>query len=216
MSLKRILSFSGPIGVSVKICVQPKRREEFLRVILADAAQTLKMEPDSLQFTVGEDIEIPNQFYFHEQYKSMQDFEYHKTTSHFMEWKDFCGTDPFITNPVVHIFQCNHEPVDVPQRHPAFCLNVELCIKPNVRDEFLNAMVDNQVGARTTESKCMQFDFGESVDNPNSFYLHEQYTDKEGFEAHTKSPHFLAWQEFIATKEPFTIPHVKSVYQTVE
>ena len=46
---------------------------------------------------------------------------------------------------------------------------------------------------------------GESEGEPNTFYFHEEYKDKEGFLAHTKTPHFAAWEKF-ASSDPFTKP----------
>ena len=70
---------------------------------------------------------------------------------------------------------------------------------------------------------------GESTTERNTFYFHEQYKGKAGFEAHTQAPHFKVslkwtrhsdcsekerrlkvvrvqvWEEFAAT-EPFTKP----------
>lgn len=89
------LAFSGPIALNVRVAVKPERRDEFLKVIQKDAQQTVAAEPEALQFTLGEDTETPNVFYFHEQYKNMEALEYHKKTPHFIEWNDFCATDPF-------------------------------------------------------------------------------------------------------------------------
>ena len=44
-----------------------------------------------------------------------------------------------------------------------------------------------------------------------TFHFFEQYRGVEGFEAHTKSPHFADWEQFAAT-ELFTEPPVVSFY----
>ena len=143
------------IALNVKVSVKPERRQDFLAVIQKDAEQTLLTEPGALQFTVGEDVEKENVFYFHEQYKTMEDVAFHKSTSHFLEWTEFQKTDPFSEPLVVDIFQCNDRgnkigdesteetattaPI-VPTKQPVFCLNVQLCIQPQVRDEFLQVI----------------------------------------------------------------------------
>lgn len=210
------LMFTGPVALNVKISVKPERRAEFLHVITNDAQQTVAVEPGALQFALGEDAEDEHIFYFHEQYQTTDDFEFHKTTPHFKEWNDFCATDPFVTPPVVKLFQCTHEAVKVPPR-PAFCLNVELCIQPERREEFLTVILNNQKGSRGDEPLCLQYDFGESLEKPNHFYFHEQYTGaqdgKEGFEAHQAAPHFAAWEDFAATN-PFTKDPVVAFFRT--
>jgi len=201
------LMFTGPVAINVKVSLKPDRRNEFLEVITRDAEQTVSIEPGALQFAFGEDIETENVFYFHEQYKTASDIDVHKGTPHYQEWNDFCATDPFVRPPVVELFQCNHEGIKVPMR-PAFCLNVELCIKPEVRDKFLEVILNNQKGSTDDEPLCLQYDWGESLDTPNHFYFHEQYTGaengREGFHSHQSAPHFKAWEKFVTETSPFT------------
>jgi quinol monooxygenase YgiN len=209
------MSFSV-VALNVKLAVKPDRRVEFLDTILMDAAETIKEEPGALQFVVGEDTSTNNIFYLHEQYKSMDDFEYHQATPHFSKWKAFCATGPFTEDPIVDVYQCQHDPVKVPVR-AAFSLNVELCIKPEVMEEFLKVINNNQSGSRA-EPLCLQYDYGESTTTPNSYYFHEEYTGddegKKGFDAHAIAPHFVKWEEFAAT-DPFTKPPVVSFFKNI-
>lgn len=209
---------SPVIALNVKASVKPDRREEFLKYIKADADGTMAMEPGALQFVLGEDTETPNVFYFHEQYKSKSDLEYHQTTKHFKDFLKFAETDPFTEDLVITEYECQHDPVKNTNK-PAYCLNVELCIQPEVREEFLKVIDNNQKGSRQQEPLCLQYDYGESVDTPNSFYFHEEYegadAGKEGFDAHAKAPHFAKWEEFAATN-PFTKPPVVSFYRSIE
>lgn len=216
MALSTAAASSGLFAINVRVAVKPERRAEFLRVIQADAAQTVGTEPGALQFALGADATDPSAFHFHEQYKSQADLDYHFSTPHFKEWNDFCETKPFISDPIVNIYQCHHEPVKVPPR-PAFCLNVELCIKEQMREEFLAVIDNNQRGSRA-EPLCLQYDYGESTTEPNSFYFHEQYTGKmdgkEGFDAHSAAPHFAKWEAF-AGKNPFTKDPVVSFFKNI-
>jgi len=86
-----------------------------------------------------------------------------------------------------------------------YCLNVKLAVKPERRDEFLECIKNNQRGTLGTEPLAVVYTYGEEVDNPNTFYFHEKYKGKEGFEAHAAAPHFAAWEKFAAT-DPFTSP----------
>jgi quinol monooxygenase YgiN len=98
-------------------------------------------------------------------------------------------------------------------------LNVNLYPKANVRNDFLRAIADNKKGTDTTEPLALQYFYGEATNAPGGpelpvdawggtkpFYLHEQYSGdnhgKEGFDAHASSPHFAAWEDFVAT-DPF-------------
>ena len=210
-----IMAFSGPIGLNVKVNIKPERRQDFLTIIQKDAEQTLATEPGALQFTIGEDVVTPNVFHFHEQYKTMADFEFHQATPHFKEWIDFQATNPFVEDVVASIYQCNHDPTVIPVR-TAYCLNVQLCINPAVREEFMEVILNNQDGSRNKEPLCLQYDFGEDVDNPNVFHFHEQYAEDEaGFNAHAVAPHFVKWEEFVAKDDVFTELPVVSFLRTL-
>ena len=67
----------------------------------------------------------------------------------------------------------------------AYCLNVNLYIKQERRDEFLKVIKQNAQGSRTNEPKCRLYIYGESTTSPNTFHFQEIYDDKDGFIQHT-------------------------------
>ena len=85
----------------------------------------------------------------------------------------------------------------------AYCLNVNLYIKPERRTEFLEVIKQNAKGSRTLEPKCKLYVWGESTTTANLFHFQEIYDDIDGFKAHTSSPHFAKWSSFASTN-PFT------------
>jgi len=219
-------STSKPFALNVKFSIKPERRSEFLATIKDDQAQTMETEPAALQFVLGEDTSEENTFYLHEQYLGEDGFKAHCETPHFAKWKAFTETGPFATEPVIDFFQGTHEPQKrervvisgSSKDNIVYCLNVELCIKPETRDEFLKVIENNAKGSNNDEPLCKQYDYGESTSAPNTFYFHEQYEGsdggKEGFDAHAASPHFQIWETFADT-EPFTKPPVVSFYRTL-
>jgi len=88
---------------------------------------------------------------------------------------------------------------------PLFCLNVCLRIKPQRRDEFLECIRANQEGTLATEPLAVTYVFGEDETVPDTWRFFEQYVGREGFEAHTQTPHFAAWEAFVGT-DPFSAP----------
>ena len=93
-----------------------------------------------------------------------------------------------------------------------YCLNVKLCIKPEVRTQFLRCIEANQRGTLGTEPAAVTYLFGEDESTPNTFHFFEQYRGVEGFNAHTKTSHFADWEAFAGTG-PFTEPPVVSFYE---
>ena len=209
-------TMKGTFALSARLALKPERRDEFLKVIQYDGQQTVATEPGALQFVLGEDTSAQNVFYLHEQYHTAEDLEVHEGMPHFAGWKEFVSSDPFTEAPVVEKFTCTHEPVQIPIRH-AFCLNVELCVKPESRDDFLRVIENNYKGSNQ-EQLCLQYNYGESVETPNTFHFHEEYTGeeegKEGFDAHAKAPHFKVWEEFADT-DPFTKPPVVQFFKSI-
>ena len=90
---------------------------------------------------------------------------------------------------------------------PIVALNVILRIKPQVRDEFLDVILNNQRGTlnKDLEPLALEYTFGEDKEEPNTFHFHEKYIGEEGIAAHNTAPHFLLWEEFASTN-PFTAP----------
>ena len=86
---------------------------------------------------------------------------------------------------------------------PVFCVNVNLYVKPDRREEFEKVITANALGTTTTEPLAISYIWGESVTEANTFHFHEQYHGREGFEAHQASPHFATWVDFVNT-DPFT------------
>lgn len=219
LSLK--MSSTKPFALNAKFSIQPERRSEFLAAIQNDQTQTMGTEPAALQFVLGEDVTEENTFYLHEQYLGEEGFQAHCETPHFAQWKAFTETDPFVAgqSPVIDFFQGTHEPQKRTNNGGIYyCLNVELCIDPDRRDEFFKVIENNAKGSNNDEPLCKQYDWGESTSTPNTFYFHEQYEGndggKEGFDAHAAAPHFQIWETFAGTN-PFTKPPVVSFYRTL-
>lgn len=90
---------------------------------------------------------------------------------------------------------------------PIVALNVILRIKPEVREKFLEVILNNQKGTMNKELEplALEYIFGEDASEPNTFHFHEKYLGDEGIAAHNAAPHFLVWEEFAQTN-PFSSP----------
>ena len=90
---------------------------------------------------------------------------------------------------------------------PLFCLNVCLRVKPERREEFLACIRANQKGTLATEPLAVTYTYGEDGSTPDTWRFFEQYVGKAGFEAHTKTEHFAAWEAFASSEpSPFSAP----------
>jgi len=92
-----------------------------------------------------------------------------------------------------------------------YCLNVKISIKPERREEFIGCIEANQKGTLTMEPLALTYLWGEDDSTPNTFHFFEQYRGREGFVAHTQTPHFADWETFVAT-EPFSEPPAVTFY----
>lgn len=217
---------TGTYAVNLQFSVKPERRQDFLSLIRDNQKKTLDLEPASLQYVVGEDIDSPNTFYLHEEFIGVDGFDAHRDMPHAGDWAKFKNSDPFTDGgePTLDFFfdysdngDSDKPPQKIPIR-PAFGVHVELCIKPEVREEFLKVIQNNQKGSNEEEPLCLQYVFGESTSEKNKFVFHEEYNGedggKEGFDAHTKTKHFAKWEEFVE-KDPFTKPPVVNFFRTI-
>ena len=97
-----------------------------------------------------------------------------------------------------------------------FCLNVNLFVKPERREEFLKVIAINSAGTLSDEPLNISYTWGESTTEKNTFHFQEQFKGKEGFDAHTSSPHFAVWAKFAdAEDSPFWKPPVVFFFETL-
>jgi quinol monooxygenase YgiN len=211
------------LALNLKCIVKPTHRSKFLTAIQEHQQSTRKNEPNNLQFVIGQDVDDPNTFYFHEEFKSMAAFQDHLDSDHCKKYNEFVKTEePYLEKPDMNM--CFYHPAEedddalVTKRgvhKESFGLNVNLYPKASVRGEFLKVISDNKKGTDTIEELALQYTYGESISvdgiskgssSANKFHFHEQYTGKdhgkEGFDVHASMPHFAAWEEFVKT-DPF-------------
>jgi len=75
-----------------------------------------------------------------------------------------------------------------------YVLVVDFVVKPEHVQAFTTEIVKNARASRETEPECRQFDVCVAPDDPAKIVLYEVYDDKAAFEAHLKTPHFLAFK----------------------
>jgi (4S)-4-hydroxy-5-phosphonooxypentane-2,3-dione isomerase len=72
---------------------------------------------------------------------------------------------------------------------------VNLQVKPDMVEAFLEAMAENSRASRRDEPGCLRFDVHRDNDDPNHFVLYELYADERAFtEAHRGAPHYEKWR----------------------
>ena len=208
-----------PYAVNLKFTIKPERRDDFISLVKGCQKKTLDLEPASLQYVVGEDVEAPNTFYMHEQFIGAEGFDAHRDMPHAADWSTFKNSEPFIQGgePAPEFYFGDHELEKAPIRS-AYCVHVELCVKSEIRDEFLEVIRNNQKGSNENEPLCLQYVYGESTVEPNKILFHEEYKGaeggKEGFDAHAAAPHFKKWEEFVE-KDPFTKAPVVNFFKSL-
>ena len=73
---------------------------------------------------------------------------------------------------------------------------VDIHVKPEHRDAFIQASIANHHGSRQ-EPGNLRWDLLQNEEDPNRFTLYEVYRDKAALEEHQKQPHYLAWKKSV-------------------
>ena len=71
----------------------------------------------------------------------------------------------------------------------SFVVTVVFVARPEHRDAFRKAMLENAHASRTREPGCRQFDVCEKPDG-SEIFLYEIYDDEAAFQAHLATDHF--------------------------
>jgi quinol monooxygenase YgiN len=95
------------------------------------------------------------------------------------------------------------------RRAARYCLSVCLKVRAERRREFLACIGANRRGTLSSEPLALEYLFGEDEEEPNTFHFFEAYEGREGFEAHTRTPHFKDWEAFAATDPLTEAPQVR-------
>lgn len=71
----------------------------------------------------------------------------------------------------------------------AVVLHLELVVKPEHREEFLEALWEDANGALDNEAGCLRFDVTVDSTDPNRIMLFEVYRDAEARQIHRAAPY---------------------------
>ena len=78
-------------------------------------------------------------------------------------------------------------------------INVTYKCKPEMREEFLEAIMAEGIGAACqAEAGNIKYDYYRSVDDSDELFLVEKWQDAEALAAHAKQPHFARLGEIKA------------------
>ncbi len=77
-------------------------------------------------------------------------------------------------------------------------------VKPERRQAFLSAAVEDARASTRNEPACLRFDVYNDKTDPNKFVFVEVYRDEAAFQEHMKSPHLATFRE--ATKDVSSAP----------
>eukprot|EP00466_Bigelowiella_natans_P007406 jgi/Bigna1/90822/estExt_fgenesh1_pg.C_800063 len=100
-------------------------------------------------------------------------------------------------------------------RTGVYCVNVNISIKADRRDDFLEVIRNNQKGTMDKEPLALEYTWGESAEKRNTFFFHEKYKGRSGFVAHQRTKHFKKWKEFVAS-DPFTKPPQVFIFESAQ
>jgi quinol monooxygenase YgiN len=92
----------------------------------------------------------------------------------------------------------------------SYVVTVVFRARPEHRDAFRTAMIENATASRTREPGCRQFDVCELPDA--TIFLYEIYDDEAAFKAHLAAEHY---QRFNSTTTPWVAEKQVTLYQRV-
>ena len=87
-----------------------------------------------------------------------------------------------------------------------YAVVVSLKVKPEMREKFLAAALDDCTCSRRDEPGCLRFDVLQDNTDPNKFFFYEVYEDEKAVEAHRAAPHYATWRAAADTLDGPTAP----------
>lgn len=77
-------------------------------------------------------------------------------------------------------------------------------VKPEHREEFLAAILEDARDSLAKEPGCLRFDVIEDAADPNKLYFYEVYRDQAAVEYHRTQPHYLKFRD--STEPWYAVP----------
>jgi len=74
---------------------------------------------------------------------------------------------------------------------------IELHVKPEHRERFIEAARENAARSSQEEAGVLRFDFLEDARTPNTFYYYEVYANEDAHQAHNQTPHRLRYGQAV-------------------
>ena len=96
-------------------------------------------------------------------------------------------------------------------------LIVTFQLKPEHREQFLEASLGDAHGSTHDEPGCLRFDVIQDENDPNLIYFYEVYRDEAAFQEHLKAPHFIKWRDAISDDwyaQPTQVVRGSTIYLT--
>ena len=95
-----------------------------------------------------------------------------------------------------------------------YAVVVPLKVKPEMREKFLAAALDDSTCSVRDEPGCLRFDVLQDNSDPNRFFFYEVYKDEDAFKAHQASAHYPRWRAAAAEvlAEPTNASRCTTVY----
>ncbi|MGB7755604.1 MAG: putative quinol monooxygenase [Salinisphaera sp.] len=78
---------------------------------------------------------------------------------------------------------------------PGFVVIAEFAVKPGQREAFLKHAHEDARQSLANEDGCHQFDVLVPEAGGDVVVLHEAYTDRAAFDAHTRMPHYQPFKD---------------------
>lgn len=78
-----------------------------------------------------------------------------------------------------------------------YVVTVEFDVPEQGLARFLPRLLENAQCSRDLEPGCRQFDVCQDPQVPTRIFLYECYVDRAAFEAHLRTPHFLAFEAVV-------------------
>ena len=71
---------------------------------------------------------------------------------------------------------------------------VKVRVKPEKRQEFLDAIEVDALGSERDEPGCARFNVLQDMEDENVYYFYEAYRDEAAVLAHRAAPHYQVWK----------------------
>ena len=195
---RKVASASGPVMARFwELDVEPSQLEAFKAIGAENLEASVRREPGVLMMHAVQLADAPTDVRVLEVYANQSAYDAHIRSPHFQRYKMDSAT--MVTSqrpvPIDPILLCAKGGTIAPGDAPGLMVRIAvIAVDPAQLDAYKSLLTEEQEASVRLEPRVLMLHSFQYADDPAQVRLLEVYANREAYQSHLKTPHFLKYK----------------------